>query len=117
MATVDELIKRAFKLRNTTHLAHWQATGEGSYARHQALGEFYDALLDQLDGYVEAHQGAFGLVAEKPSEDATEAIRKSMLWVTEHRGEIARGVPALENLLDELVALHLRTLYKLEHLR
>lgn len=114
---IEQLIKRAFKLRDATHLAHWRATGEGSYARHQALGEFYDGLLDKLDEYVETHQGAFGLVAGGSDGDSLEAIRKEMLWLTEHRGEIARGVPALENLLDELVGLHLRTLYKLENLR
>lgn len=113
---VDQLIQRAFKLRNATHLAHWRATGEGSYARHQALGEFYDGLLDKLDEYVESHQGAFGLVSGA-NDDTVEAIRQEMLWLTEHRGQIARGVPALENLLDELVGLHLRALYKLEHLR
>lgn len=114
---VDKLIRRAFKLRDAAHMEHWRATGEGSYARHQALGEFYDELVEQLDRYVESHQGAFGLVAEKSSEDIAEAIRKEMLWITEQRSEIARGVPALENILDELVGLHLRTLYKLEHLR
>lgn len=114
---VDELVGRAFKLRDTAHLAHWRATGTGSYARHQALGEFYDALLNKLDEYVETHQGAFGLVGGAADKDVAADIRKEMLWLTEHRGEIARGVPALENILDELVGLHLRALYKLEHLR
>lgn len=114
---IDKLIERGFKLRNTAHLAHWAATGEGSFARHQALGEFYEALIEQLDKYVEAHQGAFGPAVKEPAEDATAALRQDMLWITEHRAEIARGVPALENILDELVGLHLRTLYKLENLR
>jgi DNA-binding ferritin-like protein len=116
---VDQLIDRAFKLRDRAHRAHWRVTGEGSYARHQALSEFYDGLLDKVDAYVESHQGAFGLVGkdEDAAESTLEAIRQEMLWLTEHRSQIARGVPALENLLDELVGLHLRTLYKLEHLR
>lgn len=114
---VDKLIQRAFKLRNAAHLAHWRASGEGSFARHEALGEFYDELVTALDKYVECHQGAFGLVGEKPAEDVTEAVRKEMLWITENRSEIARGIPALENILDDLVGLHLRTLYKLDHLR
>jgi DNA-binding ferritin-like protein len=114
---IDKLIERGFKLRNTAHLAHWSATGAGSFARHEALGEFYEELITQLDKYVEAYQGAFGVAVKEPAEDATESMRKDMLWITEHRGEIARGVPALENILDELVALHLRTLYKLENLR
>ena len=81
------------------------------------MGEFYDALLSRLDEYVESHQGAFGLVGEDKADAPAEAIRQEMLWLTEHRSEIARGVPALENLLDEMVAVHLRALYKLEHLR
>lgn len=114
---IDKLIQRAFKLRNTAHLAHWSAKGEGSFARHEALGEFYEELITQIDKYVESYQGAFGVAVEEPTEDATQAMRKDMLWITEHRAEIARGVPALENILDELVGLHLRTLYKLENLR
>ena len=75
---LDKLVQRAFKLRNTAQLAHWTATGEGSYARHQALGEFYEELIDSLDRYVEAHQGAMGLSIEKPTEDVNEAVRREM---------------------------------------
>lgn len=114
---IEKLVQRAFKLRNSTHFAHWAAQGEGSFARHEALGEFYEELIAQLDKYVESHQGAFGLAVTAPTEDVVDAMRKDMLWITEHRSEIARGVPALENILDELVGLHLRTLYKLENLR
>lgn len=114
---IEKLVQRAFKLRNTAHLAHWSATGEGSFAKHEALGGFYEELISLLDTYVESYQGAFGIAVQQPAEDAADSIRKDMLWITEHRSEIARGVPALENILDELVGLHLRTLYKLENLR
>lgn len=114
---IQDLIKRSFKLRDKAHMAHLSAQGEGSYARHQALGDFYESLVEVIDRYAESHQGAFGVLPNEDPESTTEAIRKDMLWITEHRGEIARGVPALENILDELVALHLRTIYKLENLR
>ena len=38
-------------------------------------------------------------------------------WLVENRAEIAKDVPALENLIDDLTALHMKTLYKLENLR
>jgi hypothetical protein len=119
MAAVEKLIDRAFALRGAAHAAHWKATGEGSYARHVALGDFYDGLIDALDKYVEAHQGTFGLVGKLKDdvEDITAQIRSELVWIAEHRSEIARGVPALENILDELTALHMSTLYKLENLR
>jgi DNA-binding ferritin-like protein len=119
MSSVEKLIDRAFKLRSAAHAAHWKATGEGSYARHVALGEFYDGLIDVLDRYVEAHQGTFGLVGRlaADTDDIVAQIRAELVWIAEHRTQVARGVPALENILDELTALHMSTLYKLEHLR
>ena len=121
MASVEKFIARAFAARNAAHLAHWKVTGEGSYAKHQALGVFYDQLIDLLDTYVEAHQGAFGLVGkvegEKEPQDIADALRAELLWLTENRSKISRGVPALENILDEISALHMSTLYKLENLR
>jgi hypothetical protein len=119
MAAVEKLIDRAFALRGAAHAAHWKATGQGSYARHTALGEFYDGLIDGLDRYVEAHQGTFGLVGKlaADTDDIVAQIRAELVWLTEHRSEVARGVPALENILDELAALHMSTLYKLENLR
>jgi len=119
MSSVEKLIDRAFALRNSSHAAHWKATGEGSYAKHQALGDFYDGLIDILDKYVEAHQGTFGLVGKLDADvkNITEDIRAELLWIVENRSEIARGIPALENIVDELAGLHMSTLYKLENLR
>jgi DNA-binding ferritin-like protein len=119
MAAVEKLIDRAFALRGAAHAAHWKATGEGSYAKHKALGHFYEDLVELLDRYVEAHQGTFGLVGKlaADADDVVAQIRAEMVWIAEHRSEVARGVPALENILDELTALHMRTLYKLENLR
>lgn len=62
---IDELISRVFASRNATHIEHWRTK---SYAAHIALGEFYDGVIDNIDGIVEAYQGAFDLV-------------KSGLWI------------------------------------
>jgi hypothetical protein len=44
-------------------------------------------------------------------------IHDDIIWLNENRARLAKGVPALENILDELTALHMKTLYKLENLR
>lgn len=113
---VEQLIQRLFAARNAAHLAHWKTK---SYAQHQALGEFYDELIERLDEYVEAHQGTFGIVGkvEGDTDDIVRLIREETLWLNEHRSSIAKQVPALENLLDAVTDLHLKTLYKLENLR
>jgi DNA-binding ferritin-like protein len=43
------------------HRLHLQVKGEGSYAAHKALGEFYDGLHGHADTLIEGYQG----VAEK----------------------------------------------------
>jgi hypothetical protein len=51
------------------------------------------------------------------NKNATELVKDEMLWLVANRAEIAKDVPALENLIDDLTALHMKTLYKLENLR
>lgn len=115
MALVEQFINKAFELRNVSHVSHWKTE---SYAQHQALGEFYDELIDLLDGYIESHQGVFGVVGKTEHEgDAKKLIAESMSWVTDNREKLTGGVPLLENLLDEICGLHARTLYKLERLK
>jgi len=110
---VIELIKKMFLSRDEAHLNHWKTK---SYAQHEALGEYYEGVIDLLDKYVEAHQGAFGIV-ETETANIAKKLNADIIWITENRATISQGVPALENILDELVGLKLKTLYKLENLR
>jgi len=113
---VEELIDRMFKARNAAHIRHWKTD---SYSEHKALGHYYEDLIDNLDKYVEAYQGGFGLLGEIEGsvENTTKMIHDDIIWLTENREKIAKNVPALENIIDELTALHMKTLYKLENLR
>ena len=43
--------------RNSFHKLHLKVTGEGSYAAHKALNEFYDELPDFVDTLMEGYQG------------------------------------------------------------
>lgn len=120
---IEELISRTFAARNAAHLAHWRAKGPGSYAKHQALGELYDGLVDQIDAIVEAYQGLTGQLVGVVKLDGTDTRRDVIPictaeceWITENRSEIAEGHPAIENMLDELCGLYLKTTYKLKFL-
>lgn len=118
---ISELAGRVFATRNAAHIAHWQANAQGSFARHMALDAFYNGVIEKLDGLVEMHQGAFGLITTPkiptvdPKNIATH-ISQEARWITENRSEIAGGIPALENVLDDLVGLYLTTYYKLKNL-
>lgn len=47
-------------LRNSAtvaHVIHLGAIGDGSYARHKALNEYYDAIVPLADRFAEAYMG------------------------------------------------------------
>lgn len=121
---IEKLIARVFATRNAAHIAHWKAKGMGSYAKHVALGEFYNAIISQLDDIVEMHQGAFGLidavtfpgVTASPSA-IVEHIKEEAQWLEGNRSAIADGVCAIENQVDELTGIYLKSYYKLKNLQ
>jgi len=43
--------------RNSFHKLHLKVTGQGSYAAHVAIGDFYDGLPGHADTLVEGYQG------------------------------------------------------------
>ena len=43
--------------RNSFHKLHLKVTGEGSYAAHIAIGDFYEGLPGHADTLVEGYQG------------------------------------------------------------
>ena len=115
---IEELVSKVFCARNASHLAHWATK---SYAEHQALGAFYDGVIDAIDSIVEASQGRFGLIDVTELEndvgaDIIKLLNEQMQWIEENRSDIAQGVTAIENLIDSLSDLYLTTIYKLENL-
>jgi spore cortex formation protein SpoVR/YcgB (stage V sporulation) len=48
--------------------------------------------------------------------DIIKCLTDDANWISKCRAKIAHGVPAIENIVDELVAVYLSTLYKLKNL-
>lgn len=116
---VEELIARSFCARDCAHIAHWQTK---SFAEHEAFGAFYEGIIDLLDKFVEAYQGAFGIIGEikykeKDSKSAMNYLKGELAWLAKNREKIAKDVSPLENIIDEILALYMTTLYKLENLK
>lgn len=116
---IEELVARVFRTRNQSHLAHWKTK---SYAEHQALGSFCGDLIDTIDKLVEACQGSKGIIGhvnlacKDESVDIIKCLTEDANWISQNRPKIAHGVPAIENIVDELVGVYLSTLYKLKNL-
>ena len=116
---IEELVSHVFAIRNAAHLAHWNTK---SFAEHTALGEFYDGLIDKIDGIVEAYQGWFGLIGDVPTktitkDNITEKIGDEAMWISQNRSAIAKNTTMVENLIDDLLDLYSTTHYKLVNLK
>ena len=115
---IGELICRVFTTRNASHLEHWRTR---SYAQHMALGSFYEDIIDNIDTIIECYQGNFGLITTSNqtcsiNKDIVKQLRSDVKWIADNRSAIAQNVDALENLIDGLTEVYLRTIYKLTNL-
>ena len=119
---IEQLISRVFYARNAAHFMHWRAKGDGSFAKHMALGEFYDGVIDALDPLVEAYQGAYDLIGNIPSptaqiSDALKLFEADAAWIEENHESICGGNRAVANLIDTLTGVYLSAIYKLRNLK
>lgn len=118
---IEDLIARVFYTRNVAHWSHWRATGNGSYAKHQALGSFYDDVIDALDSLVEAYQGACALIGNLPApegaSDILSLLEGDASWIEAHHEDVCRGNRAIANLLDNVTNVYLSAIYKLRNLK
>jgi DNA-binding ferritin-like protein len=119
---IEDLISRVFYARNVAHFEHWRAKGDGSFAKHMALGSFYDDVIEAIDKLVEAYQGAFSLIGNIPAPKVTERDVLKLLeadadWIEENHDAISKGNRAVGNLVDGVTDTYLTTIYKLRNLK
>lgn len=116
---IDELISRTFAMRDAAHREHFRTP---SYARHMALGEFYAALPDAVDALIESYQGMFDVVGDfdvtlpTGAYDIEAGMQDDIDWLQATRDDTCNEDPSLLALLDDIVALYQRTLFKLKRL-
>jgi len=54
---------KLFEVRQVSHIFHLQVQGDmGSGWQHEALGEFYNEILEFTDDLIETYQGQYGIV-------------------------------------------------------
>lgn len=115
----DEFISQTMAVRTAAHLAHLRTR---SYSQHKALQAFYDGIVDLIDDYAEIYQGLFAPLQKFPEQVVPK--QDPLMFIVDYtdrlragRAELAMGEPALENIIDEIVALCGRTIYKLRDLK
>lgn len=117
---IARLIALLFLSREIAHREHLRTR---SYAQHMALGDFYEAVIEKADAIAEAYQGRRGLIEEipylpAPGTDIIDALERQLAAIEKIRyTAVPKEETAIQNLIDEAVALHLTTLYKLRILK
>jgi hypothetical protein len=117
--TVGEYFLTLFHGATNTHLLHLQSK---SYSQHQALGIYYDEVVDLIDSLVEAYQGKnqtiviYPNVYQMPAGDALTELKNISAYVVKNRAIVGTD-SELQNITDEIQALIDSTIYKLTFLK
>ncbi len=121
---IGQFIAVLFLARDLAHKAHLRATGPGSFARHDALGDFYPAVIELADSLVEAYQGCELTLIDIPLLDnefpseIKESMQAQVKWLKANRYKaVEKDETQMQNIIDEIVALYDRTIYKLHFLK
>ena len=120
----SKFFSKLFESREMAHIYHLQVKGEmGSHAKHTALGEYYEGILGFIDDLIEIWQGQYGIIeeydvidtSETKSKDTIEYFNELARFIKEERKCIPADDTHLHNIIDEVVALVYKTLYKLKY--
>jgi hypothetical protein len=109
-----------FLARDVAHSVHLNTR---SYAKHVALNIFYDRIIDAADDFAESYQGRHGLIgaitlqSAKKTTNIIEFLEDSLKQIEDARYDVVdRTDMSLQQLIDNIIEIYLRTLYKLRFL-
>lgn len=115
--SVKGLVQKIFEARQVTHTCHLKSK---SFSEHKALNKFYDEILELADEFVETYQGQYGILSDyeiqtQPVSNVLEYLEDCVKMFVLGRDSIKDS--HLQNIMDEIVALTYRTIYKLKNLK
>ena len=119
-ADIQQFIGLLFASRDYTHKAH---LATDSYAQHKALNEFYDGIVELADDLAETWMGRnLQLIGDAeplkvPKGEPLAIIKRLLDVVEDTRDFVPKEDTAINNIIDEIVALYLSTIYKLKFLK
>jgi hypothetical protein len=115
-----DFVGELFLARDVAHSVHLNTR---SFSKHMALNTFYDGVIDLADKFAEAYQGRHGLIgpislmSAKKTTNIIEFLEQSLKDIEGMRYEVCdKTDTTIQNIIDEIIALYLSTLYKLKFL-
>jgi chloramphenicol O-acetyltransferase len=115
-----DFVGTLFLARDVAHSVHLNTR---SYSKHKALRGFYDNVIDLADNFAEAYQGRHGMMgpitlqSAKKTTNIIDFLQNQLEEIEADRYKICDETDsAIQNIIDEIIALYLSTLYKLRFL-
>jgi hypothetical protein len=109
-----------FLARDVAHSVHLNTR---SFSKHTALNIFYERVIGAADDFAEAYQGRHGLIgaitlqSAKKTNNIIEFLEDSLKQIEDARYEVVdKSDMSLQQLIDNIIEIYLRTLYKLRFL-
>jgi hypothetical protein len=121
---VSKFISKLLESREMAQVYHWTVKGDmGSHAAHLALEAYYSGVIEFIDDIVEIYQGQYGLIEgydqiatdETRSKDRLDYFKETVEFVKAERTCIKAEDTHIHNIVDELIALQYKTIYKLTY--
>jgi DNA-binding ferritin-like protein len=121
---VSSFISKLLESREMAQVYHWTVKGDmGSHAAHLALEAYYDGVIGFIDDIVEIYQGQYGLIegydvidtTDSKSKDRLDYFKETVEFVKSSRKCIKAEDTHIHNIVDELIALQYKTIYKLTY--
>ena len=127
LSEASKFFSKLFESREMAHVYHLSVKGDmGSYAAHVALGAYYEGILEFIDELIETYQGQYELVEsfdmintiDTKTKPPIEYFEELVMFIKSTRNtSLSAEDTHLQNVIDEVVGLIYRTLYKLKYNR
>jgi hypothetical protein len=128
-----KFFSKIFESREMAHMFHLKTQGEGSFAQHLALQDYYQGdddgeggILPLIDDLVEVYQGQYDLVEgwdnidkqSKISEDPIQYFIEVAEFVKRTRySAISEEDAHIQAIIDEILIVIYKLIYKLRFLK
>jgi DNA-binding ferritin-like protein len=121
---VSKFISKLLESREMAQVYHWTVKGDmGSHASHLTLESYYTEIIEFIDDIVEVYQGQYGLIEgydqiatdDTKSKDKLDYFKEVVEFVKSERKCIKAEDTHLHTIIDEIVVLIYKTIYKLTY--
>ena len=120
MYKAADFVGMLFLARDVAHSVHLNTR---SYSKHVALNIFYERIIGAADDFAEAYQGRHVLMGPITLHSATKTaniidfLQNQLDEIEKCRYDVVDKTDmSLQQLIDNIIEIYLRTLYKLRFL-